>query len=82
MARGGRGIGGGLVAALGAPGKTGRGNAARFKKSLARRRETCISARSATVKKRAGSSVATDLDDIPVRLLFNMMRLGLGRPQI
>jgi small subunit ribosomal protein S15 len=67
-----------LVAAPGTPRKAARGTRRDpgDKKSLAPRRETCISARSATVKKRAGSSVATDLDDIPVRPLFKTTRLA------
>jgi hypothetical protein len=65
-------IGVGLVTAPEASGKTGRTTrrGPNGEKILAPRREICISARSATVKKRAGSSVATDLDDIPVRPLL------------
>jgi len=67
-----RGIGGGLVAALGAPGKAGRGNAAR----LSRQEKSGAAARNLYKRairdrsKRAGNSVATDLDDIPVRPLL------------
>jgi hypothetical protein len=60
---------GGLVAARGAPGKTGR----TIPERLAAQEKCGAAARNLYKRairdrsKRAGSSVATDLDDIPVR---------------